>query len=94
MTIPKPMTVMFVHGITEIGGAERELLRIVDRLSEYKYRALVVCPERGPLHDELRDRKIEVRSVPLPAWRKLRSYPWRPALVRCLRDVIVTARLK
>ncbi len=92
MTMQKPMTVMFVHGITEIGGAERELLRILDRLSDFKYRALVVCPERGPLHDELSHRKIETRSVPFPAWRKLRSYPRRPAAVRCLRNVIVAER--
>ncbi len=79
MTRQEPLTIMFVHGATEIGGAERELLLILDRLPQFGYRAVVVCPERGPLHDELRDRKIEVRSVPLPAWRKLRSYLWRPA---------------
>ncbi len=81
MTVRDPVTVMYVHGITKIGGGERELLRILDRLSSFKYRALVVCPERGPLHDELSRRKIETRSVPLLAWRKLRSYPTRPGTV-------------
>ncbi len=34
MTRQEPLTIMFVHGITEIGGAERELLLILDRLSD------------------------------------------------------------
>ncbi len=92
LNLRETKTILYVHGVTEIGGAERDLLLILDRLSSFKYRALVVCPERGPLQDELSHRKIETRSVPLPAWRKLRSYPWRPAAVRCLRNVIVAER--
>jgi glycosyltransferase involved in cell wall biosynthesis len=81
-------TVLFIHGITEIGGAERELLVIVDRLPRCGFRPLVVCPGIGPLTEELAQRNVEVRFAPMPPWRKLFAYPKRPAAVRALRDVI------
>ncbi len=84
--------ILFVHGVTEIGGAERELLLILDRLPEFGYRAVVVCPDGGPLVEELNRRAISRRSVLLPPWRKLVSYPQRAAAVRRLRDVILAER--
>ncbi len=85
-------TVLFIHGITEIGGAERELLVIVDRLPRCGFRPLVVCPGIGPLTEELAQRNVEVRFAPMPPWRKLFAYPKRPAAVRALRDVIAAVR--
>src|SRR5438445_10206709 len=58
--------VLFVHGITEIGGAERELLRVLERLPRFGYRPVVVCGERGPLIEELTRRSIDVRFAPMP----------------------------
>ncbi len=85
-------TVLFVHGITEIGGAERELLVILDRLPRWGYRPLVVCPDRGPLAEEFARRGIAARGAPLPPWRKLFAYPKRASAIRCLREVIVAER--
>jgi glycosyltransferase involved in cell wall biosynthesis len=85
-------TVLFIQGITEIGGAERELLVIVDRLPRCGFRPLVVCPGMGPLTEELAQRNVEVRLVPMPPWRKLFSYPKRAAAVRALREVIAAVR--
>jgi glycosyltransferase involved in cell wall biosynthesis len=85
-------TVLFIHGITEIGGAERELLVIVDRLPRCGFHPLVVCPGIGPLTEELAQRNVEVRFAPMPPWRKLFAYPKRPAAVRALRDVIAAVR--
>ncbi len=85
-------TVLFIHGITEIGGAERELLLILDRLPQFGYRAVVVCPQEGPLVEELSRRGVRTRCAPLPPWRKLFAYPRRPAGVKGLRDVILMER--
>lgn len=84
--------ILFVHGITEIGGAERELLLMLDRLPRGGYRSIVVCPGPGPLVDELTRRGIETRYVAMPPWRKLLAYPRRGAAVRALRTVIETER--
>lgn len=88
----EPIPVLFVHGITEIGGAERELLVMLDRLPQRGYRPIVVCPDGGPLAQELVRRGIETRIAPLPSWRKLFAYPRRASAVRALRDVIALVR--
>ena len=85
-------TVLFIHGITEIGGAERELLLMVDRLPKSGFQPLVACPDRGPLTQELARRGIDVRSAPMPPWRKLFAYPKRAGAVRALREVILAVR--
>ncbi len=92
MTDRPDNTVLFVHGITEIGGAERELLVIVDRLPRHGYRPVVVCPDGGPFAQELVRRGIELRIAPMPAWRKLFAFPRRASSVRALRDVIMAVR--
>src|SRR2546425_12969873 len=66
--------VLFVHGITEIGGAERGLLRVLERLPRFGYRHVVVCGERGPWLQELTRRSISTPSPPLPAWAKLFAF--------------------
>jgi glycosyltransferase involved in cell wall biosynthesis len=85
-------TILFVHGITEIGGAERELLVMLERLLRRGYRPIVGCPDHGPLVVELERRGIEVRLALMPPWRKLFAYPKRAAAVRALRGMIEAVR--
>ena len=86
------LKILFIHGITEIGGAERELLRILSELPSLGYQPLVACPAHGPLVQELDRRKIEHHAVVLPPWRKLLVYPKRASAVRALREVVMTKR--
>src|SRR2546427_6616397 len=85
-------TVLFIHGITEIGGAERELLAMLDRLPRWGFHPLVVCPGRGPLTEELVKRGVEIRFASMPPWRKLFAFPRRAAAVRALRVIITEMR--
>ena len=86
------LSILFIHGITEIGGAERELLLILEQLQTQGYGLVVVCPERGFLGEELDRLAIEMRCVPLPPWRKIFAYPRRPLAIRRLREVIAEVR--
>jgi glycosyltransferase involved in cell wall biosynthesis len=92
LTRQDPAPVLFIQGITEIGGAERELLMIVDRLPSLGFQPVVLCPGIGPLTEELGRRNVEVRCAPLLPWRKLLAYPRRGAAVRALRRVIEMER--
>lgn len=83
-------SVLFVHGITEIGGAERELFTILDQLPAFDFRPTVACPKQGPLVQELLKRDIPIREVNFPAWRKLSSFGQRRAGVQRLRATIRT----
>ena len=82
--------VLFVHGITEIGGAERELLGILESLPRYGYCPVVACPSDGPLAEELTRRSIPIKEAMFVPWRKLWGYLQRPAAIRGLRQVIDT----
>jgi glycosyltransferase involved in cell wall biosynthesis len=92
LTVTRPTTVLFIHGITEIGGAERELLVILDRMPRFGFHPMVACPERGPFVEELNRRGIEMRHAPMPPWRKLLAYPRRASAIRRLRGVIAAER--
>ena len=85
-------TVLFIQGITQIGGAERELLVMLERLPKRRYRPIVACPDGGPLAQKLVRCGVETRIAPMPPWRKLFAYLRRPAAVRALRHVIAAVR--
>jgi glycosyltransferase involved in cell wall biosynthesis len=82
------LKVLFVHGVTEMGGAERDLLRIVERLPSRGYEPRVACPDHGPLVKELSDRGVLHRTLRLPPWRKLFAFRQRTISVRQLQDII------
>jgi glycosyltransferase involved in cell wall biosynthesis len=90
--VPEKLSILFIHGITEIGGAERELLRILDDLPRLGYHPIVACLEDGPFVQELDRRKIEHHAVRFPPWRKLFAYPRRASAVRALRELIIAKR--
>jgi glycosyltransferase involved in cell wall biosynthesis len=80
--------VLFVHGVGEIGGAERELLLIVRQLASMGSEPCVGCPGHTPLKRELSAQKIETHHASFPAWRKIFEYPRRASAVHQLRSVI------
>ena len=84
-------TVAFVHGIGEIGGAERELLVYLEHLPRRGIQPLVVCPAEGPLSKKVAALGINTQHVTFPAWRKLLEWPRRGEAVRRLRRVIEQA---
>jgi glycosyltransferase involved in cell wall biosynthesis len=86
--VPNQLNILFVHGITEIGGAERELLRILTPLTHLGYHPIIACPAQGPLVQELVRRHIEHRTVVLPAWHKFRSYMQRASSASQLHNII------
>lgn len=83
--------VAFVHGIGEIGGAERELLVYLEHLPRRGIQSLVVCPAEGPLSEKVAALGIHTQHGTFPAWRKLLEWPRRGEAVRRLRRVIEQA---
>ncbi|MDA0738242.1 MAG: glycosyltransferase family 4 protein [Nitrospirae bacterium] len=73
------INVVYVHGIGEIGGAEKDLLSYLDLLDRTEFCPHVVCPDTGTLKSEVEKFHVPVVSSPLPPWRKLRhkiQHPW------------------
>lgn len=65
-----PRRILYIHGISEIGGSERDLLQLLRLIDRQQWEPYVVCPE-GPLSREVEKLKVSVYPMRLPAWRKL-----------------------
>jgi len=66
-----PARILFLHGITMIGGAETDLLRLIGGLNRNNFYPIVACPREGLLVEELKALQVPVCQLNLPAWRKL-----------------------
>ncbi len=81
-------TILYLQGISEIGGAERALLSVLERLDKTCWQPAVACPATGPLVTELKSRGIPTYPMVFPAWRKLTHVLWRvPAWLKLARLV-------
>ena len=80
--------ILYIHGIAQIGGAERELLKWLECLDQTRFHPYVVCPNNGPLPTELENLHIPYATFSLPAWRKLRHILWRPFSILRLARLI------
>ena len=64
-----PRRILYIHGVSEIGGAERDLLQLLRLIDRQQWEPYVVCPE-GPLSREVEKLKVSVYPMNLPSWRK------------------------
>jgi len=86
-----PKRILYIHGISGIGGAEKDLLRLLERFDRQQFEPFVVCPSDGPLVKELEQLKVPVYPKSLPSWRKLKDIFALPfaawALFKLIRDL-------
>ena len=81
-------TILYLQGISEIGGAERALLAVLERLDRTCWQTVVACPASGPLVTELKSLGVPTYPMVFPAWRKLTHVLWRvPAWLKLARLV-------
>ena len=64
MKIPtsNPCTIFYLDTSSCIGGAERSLLDLIERLDHSRFKPVVACPADGPLPQILKERGVEVHS--------------------------------
>ena len=65
--------VAYVHGIGEMGGAEKDLFSYLDLLDRNNFHPHVVCPGTGIVVGEVRKKHIPVAVICVPPWRKLKG---------------------
>jgi glycosyltransferase involved in cell wall biosynthesis len=67
------MKILFYNHTGQVGGAERLLLTLLERLDRNQFRAVLVCPAEGPLH-----RLAKETGVPVEAIEGLQArFTWR-----------------
>jgi glycosyltransferase involved in cell wall biosynthesis len=80
--------ILYIHGIGNIGGAERDLLAVVQALNRARWDAQVACPSQGPLYESLRQAGISLHPLVLSPWRKWFSLFVRWRGVMRLRELL------
>jgi glycosyltransferase involved in cell wall biosynthesis len=84
----KQERILYIHGMAQIGGAEKELLLWLECLDRERFSPYVVCPRDGPFITELDNLHIPYVAISLPSWRKLFQTIWRPlAIVRIIQAI-------
>lgn len=68
-----PKRILYIHGISAIGGAEQDLLRLLERINRQLFEPFVVCPPDGPLLREIERLKVPVYPLNISSWRKLKD---------------------
>jgi glycosyltransferase involved in cell wall biosynthesis len=80
--------ILYIHGIGNIGGAERDLLTMLRALDRNRWEPYVACPVGSPLSERLSHDGIPLRSISLVAWRKWYAPAIRWRAVRSLRAMV------
>jgi glycosyltransferase involved in cell wall biosynthesis len=88
-----PRRILYIHGISKIGGAETDLLNLLKHIDLQRWDPYVVCPSNGPLLREIEQLKIPVHPMNLPSWRKFKDAFRVPlavwSLLKLIRDLQV-----
>ncbi len=69
--------ILFVSHASELNGAEKVLLRILERLDRKKFKPFLITPEYGLLEDKARKLGINTEIVPMKWWISESSKRWR-----------------
>jgi glycosyltransferase involved in cell wall biosynthesis len=80
--------VLYIHGIGEIGGAERDLLALLRALDRDEWEPHVACPAETPLAESLAKEGLALHALSLAPWRKWYSPFIRRRDVRNVRELI------
>ncbi len=83
-----PRSILYVHGISKIGGSERDLLCLLERIDRQEWDPIVVCPPDGPLLGEVEKLKVRAYPMKLPSWRKFKGLLGIPFAVWSLIKLI------
>lgn len=89
-----PNKILYVHGVTAFGGAERDLVSIIRELDRERFTPLVACSDQGPLLRELAQQGIQTAIIPLPPWRKTKSLLSRLPSVSQLYRLLVKEHIQ
>ncbi|TKB34538.1 MAG: glycosyltransferase [Nitrospira sp.] len=80
--------ILYVHGVEAIGGAERDLIALLQTLDRQQWEPHVVCPGTGPFRERLHAIGVSTYALTLPPWRKPLIFFQRRSAVRQLSALV------
>jgi glycosyltransferase involved in cell wall biosynthesis len=64
--LPRVARVLYLNPTSEVGGAERSLIDLLEHLDRRQYHPIVCFPKEGKFASKLTGMGIEVKMIPLP----------------------------
>ena len=68
--MPYKIKILYLQKTAQIGGAEKDLIALLEKLDKNLFTPFVAISEEGPLTEELRKLHIPYYLIPLYPWRK------------------------
>lgn len=68
-----PLPILYVNHVTQMSGAERSLLDIMQGLDRVRFTPILAGPPGGPLFDEAEQSDIACRSIDLRRFKRTRN---------------------
>ncbi len=81
--------ILFIQGVTRIGGSIRGLLNFLERMNRQQFSPMVVTSATGEFTTELKRLEVPHLIVPMGMWRKAKSWPKIPSSVRAIRRLLI-----
>jgi len=69
------MNILFITHYSELYGANRSLLDLIDGLKFFDVKSFVVIPEEGIIEESLRTRGVPYKILPVPNWTASNQKP-------------------
>jgi len=87
-------SILYLNDAVEIGGGEKNLLSIINRLDQSCWKPIVTCPAKGSFSKILEERGIQIEFVKFPDWRKFKDFPLRMGTFWKLFNIVQRERVR
>lgn len=84
----KPHNILYIQGVTRMGGSIESLLGLLKGLDKKKFNPIVVTSRKGRFFDELRCLGVETEVIKMGMWRKWKSLLKIPFSLYSIQRVI------
>ena len=74
VSVIKRFNILYISHTSLIGGGEKSLLALIDKLDKRRFCPIVVCPSIGPLVDELKTIHVKVKIINIQKIRRLNVF--------------------
>lgn len=88
------MKILFITHYSDLYGANRSMLNLIDGLKTHHVEAIVLCPTSGPLIEELKKRKVPALIVFYHSWVYHKELGFLKTPIKITADFLTLLRTK
>jgi len=89
----KPFNILYIQGVTRMGGSIQSLLGLLKRLDKEKFSPIVLTSKTGKFTEELRELGIEAKVIKMEMWRKGKNLLRAPISIFLIQKLLHDKRI-